>query len=102
LTVALDINLTEALKKEGLSRDVVNRVQNLRKDQGLEVQDKIEVVFWTQNIQMQEAISDNMEYIMRETQAIKINESISELEGQLLDIDGTTLIIQLKVATNEK
>ena len=102
LTVALDINLTEALKKEGLSRDVVNRVQNLRKDQGLEVQDKIEVVFWTKNIQMQEAISDNMEYIMRETQAIKINESISELEGQLLDIDGTTLIIQLKVATNEK
>ena len=102
LTVALDINLTEASKKEGLSRDVVNRVQNLRKDQGLEVQDKIEVVFWTQNIQMQEAISDNMEYIMRETQAIKINESISELEGQLLDIDGTTLIIQLKVATNEK
>ncbi len=47
LTVALDITITDELKKEGLSRDVVNRLQNLRKDQGLEVQDKINVSYHT-------------------------------------------------------
>jgi isoleucyl-tRNA synthetase len=41
LTVALDITLTEELKREGIARDFVNRVQNLRKDMGLEVLDKI-------------------------------------------------------------
>ena len=39
-TVALDITLTDELRMEGIARDVVNRVQNLRKDMGLDVQDK--------------------------------------------------------------
>lgn len=43
VTVALDITITEELKKEGIARDVVNRVQNMRKDMGLEVQDKIKI-----------------------------------------------------------
>jgi isoleucyl-tRNA synthetase len=41
VTVALDVTLTEELKQEGIARDLVNRIQNLRKDLGLEVQDKI-------------------------------------------------------------
>ena len=41
VTVALDITLTDELKREGLARDFVNRVQNMRKDMGLEVLDKI-------------------------------------------------------------
>ncbi|MDH5610598.1 MAG: isoleucine--tRNA ligase, partial [Cyclobacteriaceae bacterium] len=55
-TVALDITITEALKKEGLSRDVVNRIQNLRKDKGLEVQDKIKVSVASADPLMVEAI----------------------------------------------
>ena len=41
LTVALDITLSEALIQEGLAREIVNRIQNLRKDKGLEVTDRI-------------------------------------------------------------
>jgi isoleucyl-tRNA synthetase len=43
LTVALDITLTDELKREGIARDFVNRVQNMRKDMGLEVLDKISI-----------------------------------------------------------
>jgi isoleucyl-tRNA synthetase len=43
MTVALDVTLTDELKQEGIARDLVNRIQNLRKDMGLEVQDKINI-----------------------------------------------------------
>ena len=56
LTVALDINLTDGLKKEGLSRDIVNRIQNLRKDQNLEVQDKIDILYSTHDKLIKEAM----------------------------------------------
>src|SRR5690606_1941268 len=43
ITVALDITLTDELKKEGISRELVNRIQNIRKDSGFEVTDKIKI-----------------------------------------------------------
>src|SRR5690606_5596996 len=43
LTVALDVSITPALKKEGISRELVNRIQNLRKERGFEVTDRIKV-----------------------------------------------------------
>ena len=65
-TVALDINLSGSLVNEGIARELVNRIQNLRKDSGLEVTDKILL-----NIEGDEAIEkavrDNLEYIMNET-----------------------------------
>ena len=57
LTVALDITLTDELRKEGLSRDVVNRIQNLRKDRGLEVQDKISIEYSTSDAMMKDAVA---------------------------------------------
>ena len=66
LTVALDVTITEDLRKEGVARELVNRIQNARKDTGLEVTDKIKLtVLNFENLQ--QSISENREYIMSET-----------------------------------
>ena len=66
LTVALDVTITEELRKEGVARELVNRIQNARKDTGLEVTDKIKLtVLNFENLQ--KSITDNKEYIMSET-----------------------------------
>ncbi len=71
LTVALDINLTEKLKNEGVARELVNRIQNLRKDSGFEVTDKIEVHIQKDGI-VEHAISENENYIKNETLTKKL------------------------------
>jgi isoleucyl-tRNA synthetase len=66
ITVALDITLTEALKNEGIARELVNRIQNLRKDSGFEVTDKINVQLQHNDI-LAKAIEENENYIKSET-----------------------------------
>lgn len=66
ITVALDITISDALKKEGIARELVNRIQNIRKDSGFEVTDKI-VVKMEKNQQLQEAVAANEAYIKSET-----------------------------------
>jgi isoleucyl-tRNA synthetase len=66
LTVALDVTITEELHKEGVARELVNRIQNARKDTGLEVTDKIKLtVLNFENLQ--KSINENKDYIMSET-----------------------------------
>lgn len=66
LTVALDISISEMLKQEGLAREIVNRIQNLRKDKGLDVTDRI-LVKIKQNEALNTAINNNLSYICSET-----------------------------------
>ncbi len=66
ITVALDITLTDELKKEGIARELVNRIQNIRKDSGFEVTDKVKIKM-QQNSVIQEAVTANIEYIKAET-----------------------------------
>jgi isoleucyl-tRNA synthetase len=66
ITVALDITLTEELKEEGIARELVNRIQNLRKDSGFEVTDKIKVHLLNNSI-LEKAIKANESYIKSET-----------------------------------
>jgi isoleucyl-tRNA synthetase len=66
LTVALDVTITEDLRKEGIARELVNRIQNARKDNGLEVTDKIKLTVLN-NQNLQQSIFDNKDYIMSET-----------------------------------
>lgn len=94
LTVALDITLTDQLRKEGLSRDMVNRIQNLRKDIGLEVQDKISVRYHTSDPMMNEALHDFSDYIKTETQALTLEPNESN-KGELFDIDGIEILVQI-------
>ena len=97
LTVALDITITDDLKKEGLSRDVVNRIQNLRKDKGLEVQDKIAVSYTTSDDMMSDALTDFAGYIKTETQAVSL-EAKDVNDGEMFDIDGIEINVQIEVA----
>lgn len=78
LTVALDITITDFLRNEGLSREVINRVQNLRKESGLDVTDRIRV-YVDSTAELQTAISDNLAYICNEILAESI--AFSELKG---------------------
>ena len=66
ITVALDITISEALRKEGIARELVNRIQNLRKDSGFEVTDKIKVFVQKDGV-IEAAIADNEQYIKEET-----------------------------------
>jgi isoleucyl-tRNA synthetase len=77
LTVALDITITEKLKSEGLARELVNRVQNLRKDNGLEVTDRI-LLKINANDAIKYAINQNLDYICSEILASSID-FVSEL-----------------------
>ena len=71
LTVALDITVTEELRKEGLARELVNRIQNLRKSSGFEITDKVNVTILT-NEQMDGAIQAYKEYISNQVLAASV------------------------------
>ncbi|MCL9808259.1 isoleucine--tRNA ligase [Flavobacterium luminosum] len=66
ITVALDITISDELKKEGIARELVNRIQNIRKDSGFEVTDKIKVTMLN-NGEIQSAVEANLDYIKSET-----------------------------------
>jgi isoleucyl-tRNA synthetase len=92
LTVALDITITEDLKQEGISRELVNRIQNMRKDQGFEVTDKIRVQV-KDHPYISEALKNNLSYICAEILANSL-ELVNELnEGELVSIDEHNLMI---------
>ena len=72
ITVALDITITEELKNEGLAREFINRIQNLRKESGLEVTDKITISV-EENRLLTKAIKNNFSYICEETLALNVD-----------------------------
>ncbi len=86
LTVALDITITPELKNEGIARELVNRIQNLRKELGFEVTDKIEITL-QEDQKLIKAVSDNETYIKRETLTEKLVFSPEVINGTKLDFD---------------
>jgi isoleucyl-tRNA synthetase len=71
ITVALDVSISEDLRLEGLAREIINRIQNLRKDKGFEVTDKISVRI-LDNDYIKEAINKNLNYICAEILATEM------------------------------
>jgi isoleucyl-tRNA synthetase len=72
LTVALDTTLDSNLIQEGIAREFVNRIQNLRKDNGFEVTDRIEIQYFASEA-IVGAINSKLDYIMNETLAVSVN-----------------------------
>jgi isoleucyl-tRNA synthetase len=66
ITVALDVTITPDLKNEGIARELVNRIQNIRKDSGFEVTDRVEVSILKNEI-LELAVQENLDYIKQET-----------------------------------
>ena len=98
LTVALDVAITPELQNEGIAREFINRVQNLRKEQGLEVTDKIRVTI-AENLQTNDAITQFNAYICAEilaetltieTQSTK-NNTVIEIENESIFVTITKL-----------
>lgn len=92
LTVALDVTITEELKQEGLSRELINRIQNLRKELAFEVTDRITVTLQNHNL-ITGAVEKNKRYICTEILAddIKLTESLDN--GNKIVIDDVELQI---------
>lgn len=98
-TVALDITINDALRKESIARDLVNRIQNIRKDMGLAVQDKISIEIAPGERLIGEAVAQHQAYICQETQALQLAVVETVAGGKMLDIDGYAL--QVKVALQQ-
>lgn len=73
LTVALDINISDELRQEGVARDFVNRVQNFRKDSGFEVTDKIAIQLVDSNPEISASVLAFKDYIAQEVQALSLD-----------------------------
>ncbi len=97
VTVALDINISEELKKEGIARDMVNRVQNMRKDMGLDVMDKIKITVQKKNELIDAALTANKEYICSETQALSLTLADTLTDGKTVDMDEFELLLKIEL-----
>ena len=95
MTVALDITLSPELKKEGIARELVNRIQNHRKESGLEVTDRIEI-FLKKEVELEAAVSENKEYILSETLANHLHFDSEVVEGIPLEFDNLKTEIRIK------
>jgi isoleucyl-tRNA synthetase len=94
LTVALDITITEDLKKEGLARELVNRIQNIRKTNGYEIVDKIQVAIQSDE-RIREAVEEYRSYIANQVLAEQI--TLIPLSGGIeLDLDDFKLWVQVE------
>jgi len=97
LTVALDILVTDDLKREGIARDFVNRVQNLRKEQGLEVLDKISIEVEKDGEVVTAALTEFKDYISTETQAYTLELKDTLANATQVDMDEFVLKIKIEV-----
>ena len=94
LTVALDITLTDELKKEGIARELVNRIQNIRKSNGYEIVDKINIVIQS-DPNISEAVEEYKQYIANQVLANSV--ILDRLtEGTELDLDDFKLLIKIE------
>jgi isoleucyl-tRNA synthetase len=105
VTVALDTELTEELVREGLAREFVNRVQNMRKDSGFEVTDRI-TIYHRSSGKLAQSVSELSSYIQQETLAaetclVKHGES-SPVELTAADINGEQTEVGLVKATRSR
>ncbi|MFZ4456797.1 MAG: isoleucine--tRNA ligase [Bacteroidales bacterium] len=94
LTVALDVTVTEELKKEGIARELVNRIQNIRKSSGFEITDKI-LVKLTRHIEINDAIADYADYIANQVLANKIEMVDTVTDGIEMIFEDFTLLVSV-------
>lgn len=100
ITVALDVTLTDALREEGIARELISRIQNLRKDSGFDVTDKIKLEI-QQHQAVNKAVENYKDYIGSQTLAtsVQLIEKVEATEGTTIEIDNNIAII-LKISKN--
>ena len=95
ITVALDVSISEELKMEGIARELVNRIQNVRKDSGFEVTDTIEVTLQRDGI-VENAVNQNITYIKNETLTANLEFAEVVNEGVEVAFDDITTKMLIK------
>ena len=95
ITVALDVSISEELKKEGIARELVNRIQNMRKDSGFEVTDTIDVTLQKDGI-VEDAVNQNITYIKNETLTASLEFAEVVTEGAEVAFDDITTKMFIK------
>lgn len=93
LTVALEVEISEELKKEGIARELINRIQNMRKDNGYEITDRISVVV-SQDDMIVTTLNTYDDYIKSQVLANSI--SVADNDGQSVDFDDFKLNIKIE------
>ncbi|MAP80316.1 MAG: isoleucine--tRNA ligase [Aequorivita sp.] len=95
VTVALDVTITPELKNEGIARELVNRIQNLRKDSGFEVTNKIEVALKNNKV-LELAVNQNLQYIKEETLTAVLQFQPNIEKGTEIAFDEIETLISIK------
>ncbi len=99
VTIALDVTVTPELKREGIAREIVNRVQNIRKQSGFEVTDRISLVFSSSEA-TDEAIREHADYISRQVLANSLDIATVDPEAEgvsQLDIDDVNIYVKISL-----
>ena len=94
LTVALDIVVTDELQREGVARELVNRIQNIRKANGYEITDKIQVEILRQE-EINAAVEEYAEYIASQTLAASI--SLVDTLGESVELDFEEYVVRINI-----
>ena len=97
LTVALDITITDELRKEGIARELVNRIQNIRKSSGFEITDKINVTI-SRNEQTDAAVEEFKQYIASQVLANSVELGEVAKDASELEMDDFSLFAEIKKA----
>ena len=98
LTVALDIEVTDDLRREGLAREMVKRIQAYRKDNGFEITDHINIVMQTDDAAMCEAVEAFREYICTQVLADSFTFAADVADATAFDFDGTIINVNISKA----
>ena len=94
LTVALEVTLTEELRREGIARELVNRIQNIRKNSGLEITDKIAIVL-SKNSRTDDAVNEYNKYICTQVLANSLSLADEVADGVELSFDEFSLTVKV-------
>lgn len=98
LTVALDIEVTDDLRREGLAREMVKRIQAYRKDNGFEITDHINIVMQTGDAAMCEAVEAFREYICTQVLADSFTFATEVADATAFDFDGNIINVNISKA----
>ena len=94
LTVALDVTVTEELRREGIARELVNRIQNIRKSSGLEITDKIKITL-SKNQQTDDAVNESKDYICNQVLGTSLTLTDEVENGTELNFDDFSLYVSV-------
>ena len=94
LTVALEVTVTEKLRREGIARELVNRIQNIRKSNGFEITDKIRITI-SKNLQTDDAVNEYKDYICNQVLGTSLDLADEVKEGTELNFDDFSLLVNV-------